>query len=286
MSWNETLRTAKSSRAGASVAAVSGAGGIAELENPTPSAELSWPGGTGPGRGRSERVPPGRHWSRLDVTPAPWRGGFRAARRHSARIRLFRRLAIAGSLLAIILVSAVAFIGQSRRLPVDVSLGKVGLEGTKVTLDSPKITGVQKDGRPFEIKAHSAIQDVAAPTVIELLGIESTIGTADNSTTWVTAERGVYDSTHDKLALEGDIRIKNSAGYDIWLKSARIDFKTGGLISDEPVKVLIEGGTIAATEIDVSEHGHKVSFGGNVTSSIETAEKEPDAADALPESGK
>ena len=41
---------------------------------------------------------------RFDVTPALWRGGFKAARRHSARVRLFRRAAIAGSLLAITLI--------------------------------------------------------------------------------------------------------------------------------------------------------------------------------------
>ena len=71
------------------------------------------------------------------------------------------------------------------------------------------------------------------------------------------------------MTLEGDIRIKNSAGYDIWLRTARIDFNTGGLVSEEPVRVILDGGTIAAKQLDVSDNGHKVSFGGEVTSMID-----------------
>lgn len=241
-------------------------------------------------------------WSRLDVSPARWRGGFKEARRHSGRVRFLRRAAIAGSLLAIVLISAAAFLNPLKRMPVDISVGRVGLNGTKVTLDFPKINGVQEDGQPFEIKARSAIQDITAPDVVDLLGIQSKIGAADNSTTWVSANRGTYDSSHDKLTLEGDVRIKNSGGYDIWLTSARIDFKTGGLVSQEPVKVVLDGGTIRAKQLDVSEHGHKVSFGGEVastfsseasqtlggemTSTIELAQREPEAMDAIAEGGR
>ena len=223
---------------------------------------------------------------RFDVTPALWRGGFKAAHRHSARVWLFRRAAIAGSLLAITLVSAIALLDPLRHRPGDIFVGRAALDGTKITLDLPKISGVQTDGRPFEIKAGSGIQDITAPHIIELLGIDFKIGTADASTTWVSAARGIYDSLHDKMTLEGDIRIKNSAGYDIWLKTARIDFTTGGLVSEEPVKVILDGGTIAAKQLDVSDNGHKVSFGGEVTSMIDPGAGESEAAGTLMESGK
>ena len=44
------------------------------------------------------------------------------------------------------------------------------------------------------------------------------------------------------MTLEGDIRINRSTGYDIWLRTARIDFTTGGLVSEEPVRVVLDGG--------------------------------------------
>ncbi|MGB7966761.1 MAG: hypothetical protein WCF64_11295, partial [Methylocella sp.] len=223
---------------------------------------------------------------RFDVTPVLWRGGFKAAHRHSARVRLFRRAAIAGSLLAITLISAVTLWNPLRHLRGNISVGRAALDGTKITLDFPKISGVQPDGRPFEIKARSGTQDITAPDIIELLGVDSKIGAADTSTTWVSAARGIYDSLHDKMTLEGDIRIKSSTGYDIWLRTARIDFTTGGLVSEEPVRVILDGGTIAAKQLDVSDHGHKVSFGGEVTSMIDTGAGEPEAAGASMGSGK
>ncbi|MGH6800353.1 MAG: LPS export ABC transporter periplasmic protein LptC [Methylocella sp.] len=264
---------------------MSGAHSLARPEN-LENITRAWQDLAAAGIGRVDNGPADSGAVRFDVTPALWRGGFKAAHRHSALVRLFRRAAIAGSLLAIALISAVALLNPLRHLPGDISVGRAALDGTKITLDFPKISGIQTDGRPFEIKARSGIQDIMAPHTIELLGIDSKIGTPDASTTWVSAARGIYDSRHDKMTLEGDIRIKNSAGYDIWLKTARIDFNTGGLVSEEPVKVILDGGTIAAKQLDVSDNGHKVSFGGEVTSMIDTAAGEPEAAGALMDSGK
>jgi lipopolysaccharide export system protein LptC len=262
--------------------ALSGADGLAWLESPENAklADIAMV--------RVDMMDDGPAYSgsvRFDVTPALWRGGFKAAHRHSARVRLFRRAAIAGSLLAITLISAVALLNPFRHLPGEMSVGRAALDGTKITLDFPKISGVQADGRPFEVKARSGNQDTTAPHIIELLGIDSKIGAPDAST-WVSAARGIYDSLHDKMTLEGDIRIKSSTGYDMWMRTARIDFATGGLVSEEPVRVILDGGTIAAKQLYVSDNGHKVSFGGEVTSMIDTGAQEPEAAGALMESGK
>ncbi len=222
----------------------------------------------------------------FNMSPAPWRGGFKAANRHTARVRWLRRGAIAFSVLATALISGVALYRPFKHLPGDISIGRVGIEGTKITLGSPKISGLQKDGRPYEVKAQTGIQDIATPNVIELLGINSTIGTANDATTWVSAAHGVYDSLHDQMTLEGNVQIKNSGGYDVRMKTAQIDFKTGGLNSDEPVKVIINGGTISANQMNVSDNGHKVSFDGQVASRLQPDANEPVVGAALLENGK
>ena len=280
LSQNEALRMKKSSGGtGAPAGALNGAGGVENTGFARPDVATV-------GSNMVDDGPPDSGAVRFDVTPALWRGGFKAARRHSARVRLFRRAAIAGSLLAITLIGAVALLNPLRHRPGDISVGRAALDGTKITLDFPKISGVQTNGRPFEVKARSGTQDITAPDIIELLGIDSKLGAADASTTWVSAARGIYDSLHDKMTLEGDIRIKSSTGYDMWMRTARIDFATGGLVSEEPVRVILDGGTIAAKQLYVSDNGHKVSFGGEVTSMIDTGAQEPEAAGALMESGK
>jgi lipopolysaccharide export system protein LptC len=288
LSLNEPLRMRRAPT-GAGANALSGAGGSVILQKNEEEVNLALLNfeTAGPAMPDDEPRRSGMHNPgpvSFDVTPAASRGRFKAAHRHSARVRLFRRVAIVGSLLAVALISAATLLNPLRRLPGDISIGRVGVEGTKVTVNSPKITGLQKNGSPFEIRAHSGIQDITTPDIIELLGIDSKIGAANASTTTVNAARGVYDSLHDKMTLEGDIRIKSSAGYDMRLNTAMIDFKTGGLVSDGPVKVLLDGGTIAAQQLDVSDNGHKVSFGGDVTSWIDTGAEESGAAGALAES--
>lgn len=269
----------------APAAPLSGTGSSASLKIPAKT-KLGWPDAATAGSGGVDDRKSRSGVVRFDVTPVLWRGGFKAAHRHSVRVRLLRRVAIIGSVVAIAFISAAALLNPARRLPGDISIGRAALEGTKITLDYPKVSGVQTDGRPFEIKARSGIQDVKMPNIIELLGIDSKIGTADASTTWVRAARGIYDSLHDKMTLEGDIRIKSSSGYDISLRTARIDFTTGGLVSGDPVKVILDGGTIAANRLDVSDNGHKVSFGGEVTSMIDSRAGNPETAGASTESGK
>lgn len=214
--------------------------------------------------------------TRVNVTPVTeLRAGFKAAKRHSALVRLFRRLAVGGSIGIAVLISAAVLFNPLRRLPVNVSIGGVAVEGTKITVDSPKITGVQRDGRPFEIRARTGIQDITQPDITELQNIDSRLGAADDVNTLVRALNGVYDGLNDKMTLEGEVEIKSSTGYDIYLNSARIDFKTGALASEEPVKVLLDGGTISAKTMDVSDNGHKVAFDGKVTSMFETGSHDP-----------
>ena len=268
-------------------ASSNGTGGLALLEEKLVDANLVWPSVNAAGMGRMDSALNHRaRGASLEVTPPAWRGNFKDAHRHSARVKVLRLAAIAGSVLAITLILAAVLVNPLRHMPVDISIGQVGLDGTKITVDFPKISGVQKNGRPFEIKARSGVQDITAPNVIELLDIQSSLGTAESSTTWVSAAHGVYDNLHDKLDLEGDIRIKSSTGYDIWLRTARVDFKSGGLVSEEPVKVVLEGGAIEAKALDVSDNGHKVSFGGEVSSTMDGGGAEPGSADEMAESGQ
>jgi lipopolysaccharide export system protein LptC len=221
---------------------------------------------------------------RLDFGAAPWRGAFTAAGRHSAWVLFLRRATLIGSALGIVLISGVAFFDPFRRLPQNISIGQVVLEGTRVTVETPKISGLQKDGRPYEVKARSGIQDTTTPNVVELLGIDAKIGTEDASTVQVTAAHGVYDGARDQIALQGDVRIWNDAGYDIRAETATMDFKTGVLGSDKPVNVILNGGTIAANRMDIRDNGRRISFEGAVKSLIEPAET--DAADASMDRGE
>jgi lipopolysaccharide export system protein LptC len=215
----------------------------------------------------------------LDLARSPWRGAIKAAGLHSARVRFLRRAIVVGCVLAVGVVTVLAAFDPFRRLPRNISIGQVRVDGTRITVESPKITGIQKDGRPYEVTARGAIQDTTTPNIVELNGIDAKIGLGDASTLKVTAEHGTYDSLNDHLLMDGSAQIKNDVGYSIFMKTARVDFKTGALISSEPVNVVLKGGTVAADQMDIGNDG-KVSFVGAVKSIIVPGDSESATAAA------
>jgi lipopolysaccharide export system protein LptC len=237
------------------------------------SADTAWPESQ---RSGSRRGQSGAQKERLDdvldLSHSPWRGAFRAAGRHSARVRFLRRAMIACSVAAVAFAIYAVF-DPFRRLPANVSIGQVRVDGTRITVETPKINGLQKNGRPYEVMARAGIQDTTTPNIVELLGIDAKIGLNDASTLKVTSEHGTYDSSSDRLAMSGTTRIRNDVGYTIFMKTAQMNFRTGALTSRDPVNVILQGGKVAANQIDIQNDG-KVSFEGDVKSTIE-----PDASD-------
>ncbi len=213
----------------------------------------------------------------LDLAHSPWRGAIKAAGRHSARVRFLRRAIVVGCVAAVGVVAVLVVFDPFRRLPRNISIGQVHVDGTRVTVELPKITGIQKDGSPYEVTARAGVQDTTTPNVVELLGIDAKIGLSDASTLKVTAEHGTYDSLSDHLVMDGSAEIKNDVGYAIFMKTARMDFKTGALVSSDPVNVVLNGGKVAANQIDIENDG-RVSFEGAVKSIIEPGDSDKPAA--------
>jgi len=224
--------------------------------------------------------------ARLDLTPLPRRGAFRRAGRHSVRVRFLRWTFVVGAGCGSALLALFAFFDPLGHLPKNISIGAVGVNGTRVTIDSPRMSGFRRDGYPYEVRAKAGIQDILKPNIIELVGVDARFGLADDSQLRVTAAHGAYDSKTDQAQLSGDVRFKNAIGYDFQLRSALFDLKTGAMKSAEPVLVLLNKSTITADTIDITDDGHKMSFVGDVKSLFESQDTDSDAITALTGPGK
>ena len=221
----------------------------------------------------------------MDYTPPERTEAFRAAGRHSARVRFLKRAILIGAVLGVSMIGMVAFFNPFSHLPGSVSIAGVGVEGTKITMDSPRIAGVQQGGGPYEIKAKAGIQDIMTPSVIELVGVDAKVGMADRSTTRILSKNGVYDSKADTMSLKGDVRISNTTGYVFNLQSALMDFKGGLFTSHERLRVDLKGGEVSADDMAISNDGHVIAFRGHIASSFDPPEEEPSqqaSAEATP----
>lgn len=195
---------------------------------------------------------------------------FQDAGRHSSRVRLLRLGIVAGAGLVVVGVVGWALFGPSGKLPAGVTIAGASLNGTRVIMEAPKLNGHRKDGRPFEVRARTGVQDVRTPKIIELNEIDATVQNTDGSPVRIMAPKGVFDSGADTMRLDGPvggepIRV-TSASYNIVMRSADMDFKKGAVTSADPVTVKMTNGVVSADALDISGNGSVVSFTGNVRS--------------------
>jgi lipopolysaccharide export system protein LptC len=187
------------------------------------------------------------------------------ARRHSARVRFFKRaipLAAGG---AVVLILLATFLNPFRSAD-GLALGPLSVSGSKVTMESPRLTGFRsKDSRPYEVTASAATQDVRKPTLVELKDLRARIATDEaGGAARLEAAAGVFDTQKEQLELRENVRITSDAGHDASLRSAAIDFKAGTVVSREPVSVRLTNGLVEAEGMEIADGGKVMVFTGRV----------------------
>ena len=95
---------------------------------------------------------------------------FAIAARHSRMVRALRIAVPAAVILAMTAIIAVSIFNPFRlllpKLPLDV--GNLVVSGTKITMESPHLSGYTPDRRPYELWASTATQDLTDPDHLEL----------------------------------------------------------------------------------------------------------------------
>lgn len=148
-------------------------------------------------------------------------------------------------------------------LPID--LGRIAVQGTTITMESPHMAGFTSDKRPYEVSARNARQDVTDPTNVDMEYIKGRIEMDDKSIVDLDARRGNFNNKTQLLHLQDKIFLKSSAGYEAHLTDALIDMDKSAVHSDQPVKVKLLNGNLDAQNLDIIDNGALVTFGGGVS---------------------
>lgn len=203
---------------------------------------------------------------------------------HSTRVRRLRLLIPAAAGAASVALAAATLFDPFGGLVPGVTLGPVSLSGTKVKMENPRLSGFRKGDRGYEVTATAAFQDVRKPTLIELQAMRGQISTDDKGgLAHLEAASGLFDTAHESLSLDRDVRLWTDAGEEIRLRSAAVDFKAGTVSSPDPVAVTVPSGSVVADGLAVVDNGRVISFVGNVHAAFHGAAKagpedEPKAA--------
>ncbi|KWV45773.1 LPS export ABC transporter periplasmic protein LptC [Bradyrhizobium macuxiense] len=191
---------------------------------------------------------------------------FAAAARHSRMVRILRIAVptVVGLAMASIISISVfnPFHDVIPKLPLE--MDNLVVSGTKITMESPHISGFSTDGRPYEMWAKAAVQDVTDPDHVELKTIRAKVAMEDQSTVTMDARTGFFDNKQQLLDLRKDIFLQSSTGYEARLTQAFVDMNKGTVTSDEHVDVKLLDGTLTSDKLRIYNNGELVRFEGNV----------------------
>src|SRR6201995_2639140 len=191
---------------------------------------------------------------------------FAAASLHSRMVR-FLRIAVPGAVgLAMAGVIGVSIFNPFRmlmpKLPLD--MGNLVVSGTKITMESPHVSGHTPDQRPYELWARTALQDVTNPDLVELNKLRAKVLMQDGSTTFLDSLTGLFDNKQQTLELHKDIFLQTTTGYEARLTQAFVDLVRNTVDSDEHVDVKLTNGTVSSDRLRITGGGELIIFEGNV----------------------
>jgi lipopolysaccharide export system protein LptC len=210
---------------------------------------------------------------------------FAIAARHSRMVRVLRiavpavvGLAMAG-LIAISIFNPFRLL--MKQLPLD--MDNLVVSGSKITMESPHLSGFSPDQRPYELWAKTATQDLKDPDHVELKGLRAKILQEDRSTVTLDARTGLFDTKAQLLDLRKDIFLQSSSGYEARLSQALLDIGKGTVTSEEPVDVKLLNGTLTADRLRITEKGALVRFEGHVVMNLIMDSPDPAPTSVEPE---
>ena len=189
---------------------------------------------------------------------------FAQAARHSRLVRILRIAVPVTVVLAMASIVAVSTFLNPFQIPIKLDSGNLVVTGTKITMESPHLSGFTTDQRPYELWAKTATQDITDPDHVDLADLRSKVLMEDQSTVFLDARTGRFDNKQQQLDLHKDVFVRTSTGYEARLNSAFVDMNKGTVSSDEHVDVKLTNGTLTSDRLRITEGGDVIRFEGNV----------------------
>ena len=212
---------------------------------------------------------------------------FAIAARHSRLVRMLRVAVPAAVILSLGMIVLISIYNPFRipitKLPLDIA--NLVVSGTKITMESPHLSGFSPDKRPYELWAKTATQDVTDPDHVELATLRAKMLMEDQTTVVMDARTGLFDTKTQLLDLHKDIFLQSSTGYEARMTHALVDIANNTVTSDEPVDVKLLNGTLRSDRLRILDHGAVAYFEGNVVMNLIMDHPEPaapPAAEAAP----
>src|SRR4051812_6668904 len=194
----------------------------------------------------------------------------RSAGRHSVMVRVIRiglPIAVMGGLTTLAAVTYFKPMQVFEKIPA--LSGKLAVQGSKITMELPRIVGFTRDNRAYELNAETAVQDITSPDIVELQNLRARLEMQDKDVVNVTANSGTYSTKADKVVLRDQVVVTSQQGYKAVLHEAAIEMKKGNVVSEKPVDITLPNGWLKSNRMEIVDSGDLVRFDRGVTLYLE-----------------
>jgi lipopolysaccharide export system protein LptC len=166
------------------------------------------------------------------------------------------------ALFATVLIYSGVFDTRDR---LDITFREIATLNNDLRMVSPRVTGLDKSGRPYVLTADTATQATGKPNFVELENLQADLKLEDESD-WVTlsSSSGLLDTENQTLDLKQKVDVYASSGYEFHGSSAVIDFRNGTFSSTDPVDGQGPLGTLRADSMTADNKNRTLHFQGRV----------------------
>ena len=112
--------------------------------------------------------------------------------------------------------------------------------------------------------AQRALQDIANPDIITLETIHAEMPVNDTLIATVEATSGIYDRGGNTLNMNAPFSITMNNGLVADFQAAYLDINAGEMESTKPIAISMNGGSIVAQSLRMTDKGRIVTFEGKV----------------------
>ncbi len=182
-----------------------------------------------------------------------------AARRRArlAPILSWAVIALGLGLVAMFLLQAGIFsVFQPKPKPVPVTVEMP----EQIVGSFSRIAGFDREKQPYEVTAKKGYQDKEKANLVHLEGLVATFRRSSGQSYEISSNAGLYDSKAKEMDLEGKVEIVEAGRFTAAMEKAHIVMEKKNLVSNVPVVVEMDSGTITANGLQITNDGKNILF--------------------------
>jgi len=149
-------------------------------------------------------------------------------------------------------------VGRDRRIDIAVPSPARAPDGQQETIVNATYSGIDRDGRPFAIRAKSVRNPAEDTAALQLIEPDARLELKDGGVLTIVADQGLYRRDRGSLELEGTVTLRRDDDLTVVTDRADIDLRASSASGDRPVDATSPQGTLSGSGFRVAPGGDTV----------------------------